>query len=55
MRLGHIRAALDALNEATEMDKSYVRAEGTLKAEVYELLGNPQQARRRITPWGLKH
>ncbi|HET8854076.1 MAG TPA: hypothetical protein VFN02_16285 [Ktedonobacteraceae bacterium] len=32
MRLRHNRAALDALNEATEMDKSYVRAEGTLKA-----------------------
>ena len=27
MRLGHNRAALDALNETTEMDKSNVRGE----------------------------
>ena len=54
MRLGHNRAALDALTEATEMDKGYIRA-WTLKAEVYESLGNPQEAqkaRRRARPWG---
>jgi Tfp pilus assembly protein PilF len=46
---------LDALNEATEMDRGYVRA-WILKAEVYEILGNPQEAqkaRRRAKPWGL--
>jgi Tfp pilus assembly protein PilF len=55
MRLGHNRAALDALNEATEMDRGYARA-WILKAEVYEILGNPQEAqkaRRRAKPWGL--
>jgi serine/threonine protein kinase len=52
---GHNRAALDALNEATELDRSYGRA-WTLKADVYEALGNPQEAqkaRRRSKPWGL--
>lgn len=55
IRLGHNRAALDALNEATETDRSYARA-WTLKADVYEALGNPQEAnkaRRRAKPWGL--
>ena len=51
---GHNRAALDALNEATELDRSYSRA-WTLKAEVYEALGNHQEAqkaRKRARPWG---
>lgn len=55
IRLGHNRAALDALNEATELDRGYVRA-WNLKADVYESLGNPQEAqkaRRRTRPWGL--
>jgi Tfp pilus assembly protein PilF len=55
MRQGHTRAALDALNEATELDRSYARA-WTLKAEVYEALGNlqeAQKARKRARPWGL--
>jgi len=55
MRHGHTRAALDALNEATELDRSYARA-WTLKAEVYDQLGNTQEAqkaRKRAKPWGL--
>jgi predicted Zn-dependent protease len=55
LRHGHTRAALDALNEATELDRSYARA-WTLKAEVYELPGNPQEAqkaRKRAKPWGV--
>jgi Tfp pilus assembly protein PilF len=55
IRLGHNRAALDALNEATEQDRGYTHA-WNLKAEVYEALGHPQEAqkaRRRAKPWGL--
>ncbi len=55
IRQGHNRAALDALNEATEMDKGYTRA-WILKADIYETLGNPQEAqkaRRRAKPRGL--
>lgn len=55
LRHGHTRAALDALNEATELDRSYARA-WTLKGDVYELLGNQheaQKARKRAKPWGL--
>jgi Tfp pilus assembly protein PilF len=53
--LGHNKAALDALDEATEIDKNYTPA-WTLKAEVYEILGNSQEAqkaRRRAKPRGL--
>ena len=53
IRQGHNKAALDALNEATEMDQNYLRA-WELKAEVYEALGNPQEAqkaRRRTRNW----
>ncbi len=55
LRHGHTRAALDALNEATELDRSYTRA-WTLKGDVYETLGNlqeAQKARKRAKPWGL--
>ena len=55
VRAGHNRAALDALNEATELDRSYARA-WILKGDVYEALGNMQEAqkaRRRAKPWGL--
>ena len=48
-------AALDALNEATELDRNYTPA-WVLKADVYEALGNHQEAqkaRKRIKPWGL--
>jgi Tfp pilus assembly protein PilF len=54
-QLGHNKAALDALDEATEIDKNYIPA-WTLKAEVYEILGNQQEAqkaRRRAKPRGL--
>jgi serine/threonine protein kinase len=56
LRQGHNRASLDALNEATEMNKNYARA-WQLKADVYEALGNPQEAqkaRKRARFWGLK-
>lgn len=55
LRHGHTRAALDALNEATELDRSYARA-WILKGDVYETLGNlqeAQKARKRAKPWGL--
>ncbi len=55
MRLGHNKAALDALNEATELERNYARA-WELKAQVYGALGNSQEAekaRRRSRPWGL--
>ena len=55
LRHGHTRAALDALNEATELDRGYARA-WTLKGDVYEALGQPQEAqkaRKRARPWGL--
>lgn len=55
LRHGHTRAALDALNEATELDRSYARA-WTLKGDVYETLGQfqeAQKARKRAKPWGL--
>jgi tetratricopeptide (TPR) repeat protein len=55
VRYGHNRAALDALNEATELDRNYTPA-WVLKADVYEALGNHQEAqkaRKRIKPWGL--
>src|SRR5260370_20008377 len=45
MRHAHTRASLDALNEATELDRSYARAL-TLKAGGYEPLGNPQKAQK---------
>ena len=54
MQQSHYRLALDALNEATELDRTYTRA-WTLKADVYEALGNQQEAqkaRRRVRPWG---
>src|SRR5262249_14107054 len=54
IRLGHNKAALDALNEATEADQSYLHA-WELKTEVYEALSNPQEAqkaRRRARSWG---
>ncbi len=59
IRQGHTRAALDALNEATELDRGYSRA-WTLKAEVYETLGNlqeAQKARKRANhgAWSIKH
>jgi tetratricopeptide (TPR) repeat protein len=57
IQLGHNRAALDALNEATEMDRSYTRA-WQLKGDVYEAIGNHQEAnkaRKRSRPWGLKN
>jgi predicted Zn-dependent protease len=53
IRCGRNRAALEALNEATELDKGYIRA-WTLKAEVYESLGNyqeAQKARKRAKPY----
>lgn len=55
LRHGHTRAALDALNEATELDRGYTRA-WTLKGDVHETLGNlqeAQKARKRAKPWGL--